>query len=142
MAKAMGIDQANVMTQMTPESKSDFVEKLLKDDGVIFVGDGLNDSLAMSKASVAISAYTSVDASYKTSDVHLLKHGVSDVVDLINISNKTIDVIKINLSASLVYNVIFGGLALTGFINPLVAAFLMPISSFSVIGHSIFRLRG
>jgi cation transport ATPase len=44
---------------------------------------------------------------------------------------------RINLGVSLTYNIVFAVLAFTGFINPLVAAILMPISSLTVVALSV-----
>lgn len=116
----------NYLANQSPEMKEQFLASL---ENSLMIGDGVNDSLAFRKASVGIAVNGSAELALRSADVYLLSGSVADINSLFDISFKAIKLIKQNLNISIVYNVIAGGLAIFGFMNPLLAALLMPISS-------------
>ena len=105
------------------------------------IGDGANDALSLQAADVGIAVQGSVDISLTHSDVYFTQSGLSSLSRLIWLSKRTRTVLIRNLSLSLAYNFIGGALALGGFINPLLAAILMPISSAIIILSTIWGFR-
>jgi len=69
-----------------------------------------------------------------------MRPGVTRIAELLDGSRRTMRVVRRNLAFSLGYNVIGVGLAMSGALNPLVAAILMPLSSLTVIISS-YRAR-
>jgi cation transport ATPase len=66
-------------------------------------------------------------------DVYLSRPGLHALDQLMEGSERTVRVIRRNVALSLIYNVVGAGLAMGGWINPLLAAFLMPASSITVV---------
>lgn len=127
---SLGIDTQNIYGEMTPEQKVSFVENLK--DGVLYVGDGVNDSLAMSKSLISVSMDSAADVAYKSSDIHILSGGIQRIIYLVELSKRALSSIKWIFGISLIYNISFAVIALLGFITPLWAVLIMPISSITV----------
>ena len=80
---------------------------------------------------------SSAEVSLETADVHLGREGLVPLIDLIAGARGTVRTIHIGLAVSLAYNLVAVSLAATGWINPLLAALLMPVSSLTVIGLAV-----
>ena len=134
IASALNITEFRA--ELKPEDKAEIVKEYQKKAGVLFIGDGVNDSPALATATIgfAIGAGTSVAIS--TADVVLVNSNPSDVLDMINISKRMLRKMKQNLWFGAGYNIIAIPVAagilypFTGFyIDPLIAAVLMSIST-------------
>jgi P-type E1-E2 ATPase len=101
------------------------------------VGDGVNDSAALSAATVGIAVHGGAEASLAAADVYLGRAGVRVLVELLDGARRTIGTIRRCLGVSLAYNVVAAALATTGYVNALVAALLMPLASFSVLAIAL-----
>ncbi|MCP4099099.1 MAG: cadmium-translocating P-type ATPase [Planctomycetaceae bacterium] len=135
VATSLGIKAELALGGVTPEEKLATVKR---DEGtVVMVGDGVNDSAALAAATVGIAVKGSAEASLTAAPVYLAKKGLKPVLELLDLSKSTANVLRINLGVSLAYNVTFAALAFSGFINPLAAAILMPISSITVVAISM-----
>lgn len=99
---------------------------------VLMVGDGLNDTVALSVAHVSISPASAMDAARAASDMVLLGRDLRPVADAVRMSGTAMQRIRENLWQSGIYNAIFVPIALFGFATPLWAAFVMSLSSISV----------
>lgn len=137
-AEGLGFLRGDVISEVSPEEKEDFVKK--RKEKVLYVGDGVNDSLAMSHAYVSLSMDSSADVAYKSSDVHILSGGLSRLLFLMDLSQRALLTIKWILFISLVYNIVFAGLAIIGQISPLGAVIIMPLSSISVTFFGFYML--
>lgn len=141
VALRLGIDPCDALGGVMPETKLEIVTAASKgDDPVVMVGDGVNDAGALAAAGVGIAVHGGAEASLAAADIYLSRPGLSPIVDLIDGSRRTIGVIRRNFAASLFYNSVAAALAVTGIINPLIAAILMPASSLTVLTLS-FRSR-
>jgi Cu2+-exporting ATPase len=136
VAERIGVAFDDEIGGATPESKLAFVEARAKHGRVFMVGDGVNDAGALSAATVGIAVRGGAEASLAAADVFATKPGLRPLVDLFEGSGRTLRVIRGNLARSLVYNLTVGALAATGYVGPLLAALLMPISSIGVITSS------
>ncbi|QKF72863.1 cytochrome oxidase maturation protein, cbb3-type [Aliarcobacter faecis] len=136
VAKELGI--TNYRASFSPQDKADFIKEL-KNSGktVVMVGDGVNDSVALSFSDVAIAMGNSADISMMVSDIVLLSSKLKSLKDAFIISKKTYKHIKQNLSFSLFYNAITIPIAMAGFIIPLFAALSMSLSSLVVVFNSL-----
>lgn len=140
IVKQIGVPFDHVIGGASPEEKLAFVEERAREGAVFMVGDGVNDAAALSAATVGIAVHGGAEASLAAADVFATKSGLRPVVELAEGARRTLRVIRGNLARSLVYNLTVGGLAATGFVGPLLAAVLMPVSSLSVVASS-YRAR-
>jgi Cu+-exporting ATPase len=137
----------NIIANVLPSEKNDKIKELQKDNKIVMmVGDGINDAPSLATANIGVSLSTGTDIANNSSDVIILNDDLSKIIDLINISEKTIKNIKQNLFWAFFYNSLMLPIAL-GLLNkwhihitPMVAAFAMTISSLTVIFNAL-RLR-
>lgn len=140
IAKTLGISE--VHAGVSPEEKLHVIEDSQSSyQTVVMVGDGVNDSAALAAATVGIAVHGGAEASLAAAPVYLAHSGLSGIQELIRASVSTTSTIRINFAASLGYNILGVGLAMVGWLNPLVAAILMPISSLTVISLSTMAAR-
>lgn len=130
IAKICGIAPDHVFTDLYPEDKEEILSRY---PNSLMIGDGLNDTLALSKSDVGISMSTSQELTVGSSDVTFLRGGLNPLLDLFRLQEVTMKTLDRNLKLALYYNGISGALALAGFVNPLVAAILMPLSTGLVV---------
>ena len=125
-------------SSQTPISKANYIKELKKENKiVVMVGDGVNDSVALTSADVAVAMGSSADISLAVSDIVLLNSTLKSLQEAFIISNKTYKYIKQNLSLSIIYNMVTIPLAMAGFVIPLVAALSMSLSSLMVVLNSL-----
>ena len=145
IAKEIGI--TTVISNVTPREKTEVVKKL-KVEGkyVMMCGDGINDSPALASSNIGVSVNSGTDIAMDSSDVILTRNDLNSILNLINISKKTIRNIKQNLFWAFFYNSLMIPIAMGLFskwgitINPMIASFAMVISSLTVTLNAL-RLR-
>jgi len=136
IAKEVGVD--HYLAKMSPIAKADYIRSLRESDQkVVMVGDGVNDSLALSRADISIAMGNGADIAIAISDIVILNDQLSGITKSFYISKRTFRFIKQNLTISLVYNIVTIPIAMAGFIIPLVAALSMSLSSLLVVGNSL-----
>lgn len=107
---------------------------------VLMVGDGLNDTAALTEAHVSISPASALDAARSASDIVLMGSDLSPVAESLLVARRARSRIKENFAISLGYNVIAVPFAIAGLATPLMAALAMSLSSISVTLNAL-RLR-
>ena len=139
IADEIGIDEFH--SSLLPTQKAEFV-KSLKEAGktVMMVGDGINDSIALSNADIAIAMGNSADIAIEVSDIIVLDNSLKSLTNGFIISKRTFSNIKQNLLISLIYNLVTIPLAVLGYVIPMVAALSMSLSSLLVVANS-FRIK-
>ncbi len=138
-----------IMAEVMPGDKAKEVERLQKQGNIVaMVGDGINDAPALTTADIGIAVASGSDVAIESSDITLIKGDLRLVPLAIDISAKTMKVIKQNLFWAFFYNSLgipvaagvlypFFGI----FLSPVIAAGAMAMSSVSVVTNSL-RLRG
>jgi Cu2+-exporting ATPase len=133
---ALGLPPDRVHGGVTPEAKLAFVQGLVRaapGSTTVMVGDGVNDAAALAAATVGIAVRGGAEASLAAADVSLAREGLAPILELLDGARRTMRTIHWTIAASLFYNVIAGGLSMAGLISPLLAAIIMPASSFTVV---------
>lgn len=126
IGRELGFSAKEIIADSCPLTKA---QTIANDPDSMMVGDGVNDSLAMMRARVGVAVSGGMETALKSADVYLSDSGLEGVTDLLRIGRGASKLIRRNLIISAVYNFTAGTLALLGFVNPLVAALLMPVSS-------------
>ena len=136
IARELNINR--VIPEVLPLQKSDII-KSLQNEGrkVLMVGDGVNDTLALTNADIGIAIGGGSDAALENSDIVLIRKDLRDVSNAIRLSKRTMNTIKVALFWAFFYNVIMIVLA-SGSIppvvfNPMIASICMSISSVFVV---------
>lgn len=139
-AAAVGIRSAESFAEMTPEMKATHVRRLESaGERVLMIGDGVNDAPALAAATVGLAVRGGADVAIGAADAFCQITGLGPVEDLRAFAVYCMTSLKIVLGVSLAYNVVAVGMALSGFIHPIVAALIMPLSSISVIAVASMR---
>jgi Cu+-exporting ATPase len=145
IASQLNIDQ--VIAGVVPSDKADEISHL-RDTGevVAMVGDGVNDAPALATADIGIALGSGSDIAKETGGIILIRDELRDVVGAIQLSRATMRKIRQNLFWAFGYNAAAVPIAAFGFLNPMIAAGAMALSSLSVIANSAtlkrFRLPG
>jgi Cu+-exporting ATPase len=132
----VGIDR--VYARLLLSDKARMIEDFQKDGKItVMVGDGINDAIALAQSNIAIAMGSGADVAIDVSDVVLLDEKPLSIYEAYKISRRTFRAVKENLGLSLLYNTIAIPLAIAGYVNPLVAALSMSLSSLIVVGNSM-----
>jgi len=126
IGEELGLSQDQIFAGLTPQDKFKMVSDSPRS---MMIGDGVNDALALQAAQIGIAVKGGVELALRSADVLILNEGLSPVLSLFEMAQRSKRQIKRNLIAALIYNVAGGVMALMGLVNPFVAALLMPISS-------------
>lgn len=146
VARVVGIDE--VVAGVLPEGKVAEVKRLQQEGRrVAMVGDGVNDAPALAQADAGLSMASGSDIASEASDVTLMRSDLDAAVSAIDLSDRTLRVMKQNLAWAFLYNVIgipvAAGALYAAFgllLTPVLASVAMALSSFSVVSNSL-RLR-
>ena len=140
IARSLGI--ARVIADVLPSDKARIVKELQQSGEVVgMVGDGVNDAPALATADIGIAIGSGSDVAKETGGIILVRSDVRDVVTGIRLSRATMRTIRHNLFWAFVYNAIGVPVAALGFLNPIIAAAAMALSSLSVIVNSALLKR-
>lgn len=131
LAHRLGIQKW--LAEALPQDKAARVQAL-SDQGrkVLMVGDGLNDTAALTAAHVSISPASALDAARVASDIVLLGQDLEPIAEACVVASKATKRIRENFRIATLYNVIAVPLAIAGFATPLIAALAMSSSSITV----------
>ena len=142
IAEEIGI--SDVIANVMPSQKADTIKKLKKENKfVMMCGDGINDSVALTASDIGVSVNNATDIAMDSSDVILTKNDLMCIVNLIDISKKTVRNIKQNLFWAFFYNALMIPIAigilkpLNITINPMFASLAMVLSSITVILNTL-----
>lgn len=126
----------------TPKDKAEVIQKLKEKYGYIMMcGDGINDSIALTKADIGLSLKGASDIAINCADVILIKDDLTGILNLLNVRKKTFRKIKQNLFWAFFYNSLMipiaMGLVKDLTISPVIASIAMMFSSIFVVLNSL-----
>ena len=138
IASQVGISAENVYAGVTPEGKSQVIEKLqAAGHRVAMVGDGVNDAPALALAELGIAMGSGTDVAAEAADIVLTRSDVASVVTALRLSRATLRTIKSNLFWAFAYNSVAVPVAVAGLLNPMIAGAAMAFSSVFVVLNSM-----
>lgn len=138
VALKVGIDISQVTAAATPESKLAAIKNLqAKGHKVLMIGDGINDAAALAAADLSMAMGTGTDTAIAAADITLMRPDLNAAIDALQLSERTIKIIKGNLSWAFAYNVIGIPIAMAGLLNPMYGAAAMALSSVFVVTNSL-----
>ena len=140
-ALAQKLSISEWQAETLPQDKLEKIQALSASGArVLMVGDGLNDTAALTAAHVSISPASALDAARVASDIVLLGQDLSPIADACDTARKATKRIRENFRIATLYNVIAVPLAVAGLATPLIAALAMSTSSITVSLNAL-RLR-
>jgi Cu+-exporting ATPase len=124
VAKKIGIDL--VYAGVLPDEKYKVITELQQNAKVLFVGDGINDSISIKQADIGIALNSGSDITKDAGDIILINNELSAVTKSIHLSKKAMTTIKQNLFWAFFYNAIGIPLA-AGVLYPIIGVMLHPM---------------
>lgn len=139
VAEKLGIDEYHA--EVMPEDKAMFIEKMQADgNSVIMVGDGINDSPALSKADVGIAISSGAAIAREIADITVSSDDLNSLVTLKEISNLLMARIRSNYRSIISFNTALIALGVVGVIPPTTSAFLHNASTLAFTLKSMTKL--
>lgn len=128
--------QAQMLFNQKPEDKLEYIGKMQKSHQVLMVGDGLNDAGALAQSNVGVAVSENVNVFSPACDGIMDASSLGKLPIFMELSKKSIQVIKLSFMLSLCYNIVGLYFAVTGQLQPVIAAILMPLSSISIVAFT------
>jgi Cu2+-exporting ATPase len=141
LAQTLQIDRAHALSAQSPEDKARWIAANDQHD-VLFVGDGINDTLALNQA--FCSGTPTIDRPFVAArcDFYFTTPGLAPVLTALRGAHALKQTNTRNLAAALAYNLLVIVVALAGRMSPLLCAIIMPISTLVLLAATWVQLGG
>ncbi|MCY1020977.1 heavy metal translocating P-type ATPase [Pyxidicoccus sp. MSG2] len=139
MAEALGIPLTHALGGQRPEDKASTVAALDAAD-TLYLGDGVNDSLAFERALCAGTPAIDRPVMPGKSDFFLLGEGLASIREALRLSLRLRQVVRRLLTLAVAYNVVAVTVCLAGWMTPLRAALAMPATSLATVLFTVWSL--
>lgn len=137
-ASKLNIKSENVFYKIKPEDKLSILQNIQQGNNkVAFVGDGINDSLALNQADLSIAMGNGSDIAISSSDITISNNKLENINKSIKLSKTVYKNIIENFIWAFSYNIVAIPLAFIGIINPIVAGICMAFSNIAVVLNSL-----
>lgn len=138
MASRVGLDPDRVKGGCTPQDKLQYLHALQSQGRrILMVGDGLNDGPVMAAAQVSMAVGSALPLTQARADLVLMGGQLGQVVQTLELSRRTLRVVRQNLGWAAFYNALCVPLAVMGWLPPWLAGLGMALSSLGVVLHSL-----
>ncbi len=142
VAKTLGIEQ--YIAEVLPDEKYEIVRRERKTNRVLMVGDGINDSIALTEADVSIAIGSGTDVAMDAAQIVLVGSNIGGIYEAVYLSRKTLKIIYENLFWAFFYNICGIPIAAGVFwhshglaLNPMLGAAAMSLSSLFVVINAL-----
>jgi Cu2+-exporting ATPase len=126
----------------SPADKRDAITTLQQQGHkVLMVGDGLNDGPALAAADASIAPGSASDVGRQAADLVFLGNSLLALPRSVIAARRTMQVVRQNFALAVGYNVLAVPLAIAGYVNPMIAAAAMSVSSLVVVANSLRLVR-
>jgi P-type Cu+ transporter len=126
---------------LSPFDKVKILEDIkLKGNKVLYIGDGINDAIVLSKSDLSIAVSNALDIVKESGDIILLKNDIENIYKAIEISRIASSKMRWNLFWTFIYNIIL--IPFAGFyihFNPIWSAIAMSLSDIFVVSNAIYN---
>jgi heavy metal translocating P-type ATPase len=123
--------------EATPEQKVATLRALQQGGAIVaMVGDGVNDAPSLAQSDLGIALGSGADIAMQAAPLVLMGASLAGVTETLDLARRAFRIVRQNLFWAFAYNVAGITLAITGVLNPILAAAAMVLSSLSVIGNS------
>ncbi len=141
LASTLGLSPDRWNARMTPDEKAIRVAELDHQD-TLYVGDGANDSLAFDEAYATLTPAFDRNLLSDKADCYFVTRGFSFLTPMIQLAHRRHHVIQSVFGFAVLYNAAAIAVCLTGHMNPLLAAILMPLSSVATTAAVVLGFKG
>jgi heavy metal translocating P-type ATPase len=140
VAAHLGIDE--VRGDLSPQDKAGVVAGLQrKGRRVAMVGDGINDAPALAVADLSVAVHRDASLTQQAADMTFMRGDPGQLLDFMVLAGRVNAKVTQNLGCAWVYNLIGIPIAMSGWLNPLVAVSAMLLSSLTVIGNTLLLVK-
>ena len=123
-----------VLTEMTPSTKYEYVlAKKQSGKKVLMVGDGLNDSAALSAADISVSMGDGADLSKQVSDILLISDSLTSLLELNNMAHKLNRKVNANVTTAITVNTSLICMGLFDLMPAKILSILHNLTTFSIV---------
>ncbi|MDT8376062.1 MAG: heavy metal translocating P-type ATPase [Mariprofundaceae bacterium] len=136
IARQVGIGR--VIAEATPQQKLAILRDLQATGAHVgMIGDGINDAPALAAADVSFAIGGGTDIAMETADMVVVNGDIEKVAEMVEISSRTMRIIKQNFFWAMSYNTVAIPVAAAGRLTPMIASGAMALSSVSVVVNSL-----
>ena len=137
-AVAEKLDLDYYKAQVLPEDKKEYVDReKAKGRTVVMIGDGINDSIALSSADVGISMHEGADIAKEIADISIKSDSLKELIDVIKISKELEKRVHRSYRKIISFNSALIALGVTGHLTNTSSAFLHNASTVAIAGRNM-----